>query len=64
MGWALYGEIETVLYAESRYDLTLIEDAERRRCDVYVRARLTRRDLLDQEEQEQVLAEEYEGEMS
>jgi hypothetical protein len=30
-----YGEIETVLDSESRYDLTLIEDAKRRRCDVY-----------------------------
>lgn len=60
MGWALYGEIEQVLYGECRYRLTLVEDADRRRCDVYTQSRAAARSAQRQTEQEQAMLEHIE----
>lgn len=57
LGWSLYTEIESVLYSECRYDLTLVENADRRRKDKFAEQRVLNRDLLEQEEEIEGLAE-------
>ena len=58
IGWSLYGEIERVLYAECRYELTLIEDAERRRRNTYTSERALWRGVIAQAEEERLIREE------
>jgi hypothetical protein len=58
MGWLLYEEIESVLYTECRYGLTVVEDADQRRKDKSVEQRHAVRGARRTEEQISALAEE------
>jgi hypothetical protein len=58
MGWLLYEEIESVLYSECRYGLTLVEDADQRRKDKAVEQRAAVRGARRTEEQIDALVEE------
>ena len=58
MGWLLCEEIESVLYTECRYGLTLVEDADQRRKDKSVEQRAAVRGARQTEEQIDALMEE------
>jgi len=61
MGWSLYGQIDSVLFAECRYDQTLVEDADQRRKAKSIEQRAQHRDLVQQQSQIEELANEPYG---
>jgi hypothetical protein len=61
MGCSLYGQIDSVFFAECRYDLTLVEDADQRRKAKSSAQRAQHRDFVQQQAQIEELANEYVG---